>query len=233
MAPSRHSACVVRLTDGGRELFGTVKGADIMLVLPSADSLWVRLPYLEHAIPAASFWSLIGSVVTLFGTLSIAVVVYRLGQTQFRSNRWWQLQEERYTAIVNELGTIRDAAAKLARYDEPDVMPEDITVTYTPEETEAFRNQILQALDVLRSEIQRGVLLLSPKAIEALRGYVRIAEQPISMEVQYRETAAWRLADKAYNEFAYIAQRDLSAPGSLSARQKAGTAALRSCWARP
>jgi hypothetical protein len=116
------------------------------LELQVVDSLWVRLPHFEqYPIPATSFWGMAGvllaAIVSLLGSLSIAYLVYRLARYQFRSNRWWEQQVRRYTAVVNELVTIRDAAAKLARYDWPDVDEEDITVTYTPEEKEEFRAQ--------------------------------------------------------------------------------------------
>jgi hypothetical protein len=202
----------------------------VLAELHSIDSLWVRLPHFEqYPIPATSFWGIVGAliaaIVSLVGSLSIAYFVYRLARHQFRSNRWWELQQRRYNAVANELLTIRDAAAKLALYDYPSDGDEDITITYTHQEKEEFRNQILEARAVIKKEIHRGLFLLSPRAIDVLRGYVRKAEEPF--HEQYPDSHASGLVVNAYEEFTDIAQRDLGAPGLWLAHRKAGYEALR------
>lgn len=81
-----------------------------MVELRVVDSLWVHVPYFkQYPIPAA----VLASLVSVAGSLLIALIVYRLARHQFRSNRWWEWQARRYSAIVDALVTIRDSAAEV------------------------------------------------------------------------------------------------------------------------
>lgn len=195
--------------------------------LHGIDSLWVRVPYLKSPLPAASFWQLAGSLTSVVGSLLIAYLVYSLARRQFRSNRWHDQQLRRYTAVVNELVTIRDAAAKLARYDVPGLREEDITVTYTPKEKEEFHEQIRRAHGAIGKEVHRGVFLLSATASQILEIYVRRAESLDRRLEDHPDLTAYGLIEHAYREFYDIAQRDLGAPGLWLAHRKAGIEGLR------
>jgi hypothetical protein len=129
---------------------------------------------------------------------------------------------------VNQLVKIRDAAAKLGRYDSPDLEEEDIIVIYSPEEKEEFRKQIREAQAGLWKEIQRDVFLLSTRAIDLLQRYVLKAEQP-DREEDYPDARAFQLVRDAHQEFYDIAQHDLGVPGLWLVRRKAGSAAV---WGR-
>jgi hypothetical protein len=176
------------------------------------------MDFLGVPVTAESFWSLVGSVLSVVGSLLVAVLVFYLARHQFRSNHWWDRREQRYTAIAGHLGIIKTAAAKIARYDMPmmeeDHYPEEErrTIPLTQQDIKALRVDIGKAQTELELEVSRGVFLLSRDATEILQAYLRqIRMNPRLYD--RRDLEASGVVQETYATFTEQAAYDLRLPG--------------------